>query len=613
VVFFTVPRRMPPRWYWDTVPGYIFVERWEENRFNPEKYVGKMGAFWKSEIGLPQYLWTGPKFEVGVNPLTYPPWNNAVHMVNSKDGKTVDEIFFAVPFAFRRAKMRVDARIPNPSKVPEGTHLYIGFEVVGAGGHAFAGLHLFRAKGGVGTVEFGWVLIGEDGFKERWVHPTIYNPDRWATYFLELDFPWLRLYQQLTPQVAPEPFVAPVLTDQVKAPEGALNKEFWFQPFFANESQVIVEGFYIGEFEVWRTDPYEMSVRPADPVERLFPRGVLTLELDDGRLDAYQNAFPELKSRGLKATIAVITNLLDTGANWEGYPTITWSQLDDYKYEGFEIVSHSQSHPHLTTVDDDTLDSELYGSLNSLRAHGHNVQGFACPYAEWSEKIIENVKNYYRYMTSVISGHNLLASIDPFRLAIYNIGESTSQSTFEEILDRTRRYRLWTILLFHGVPITVDPGHEDYDISLAKFKQFLDLIQMKNIPVMTHSEVLTIIEATLGLPKNKPPLWMDYVTGTTTDSFVTVLSWHCQRYRDKTIVITNTHASNDLYVRIFKVPARGGYGITDMPESLVLHGYGQHKYVTSEACFSLQVQVRSAVSGQAASYQIDYCGRTEET
>ena len=598
MVRFSTPR-IPGRFYWNIPEGFVFVERWEEGFFNTYKYSSK-GAFWKSEVGLPQYLWTGPKFLTGANPLQPAPWNNAVHLVNSKDGKTVDEIFFAIPFAFKRGIMRFDARLPDPAKTKSGTHIFAGFEVLGAGGHAFAGLHLFN-EGGVAHYEFGWVLLGEDGYTSKWVHVTFNKIDEWATYFIEVDFPYLRLYQPTG--------TGSLEITEVKAPDKALNKEFWFQPFFANESTVITEGFYIGVIEVWRTERF-YEPQPRSPIERLFPRGVVTIEIDDGRLDAYQNGFPLLKDRGFKATIAVITNLLDTGAEWEGYPTITWDQLSDYKNSGFEIAAHTQSHPHLPDLDFDSLDSELYGSLNALRSHNYNINGMVCPYADWSERVIAHVKNYYKYMSAVIDGPNNLSSIDPYRLGIFNIGEATTETEFDTILEYTRKFKFWSILLFHGIPETVDEGREQWDISKSKFETFLDKIVRKQIPVMTISEVLNSLESVMALPKDRPPLYTDYITGDSTpDSFTTVLTFYCQRYDEKSITITNTHDSNWLTTRIFLVTTRGGYGIEVVPATDVSPGYGQYLYQTKRSCFALQVQVKSTISGSPASYRIDFSGR----
>jgi len=586
--------------FWRVVEGAHFIERWESGRFDNRKFMGRAGSFWESETEKPEREWTPPILEKGVNTLEKPPWNNAIHLRNSQDGKTVDRVFFAVRQAFKRAKMRVDAKIPNPTNLRDGAHLFIGFEVIFAGGYAVACLHCYR-----GEAELLITYMGDTGITSTEQAVTINNPDVFAVYFLEIDPPYLRLYQQ-APNLGNM-----TLTNTVKAPEDAHLTDLYV-PFFSNESTYVVSDFYIGQFEVWRTELPDISDRYS-PLEQLFPNGVITLEFDDGRLDTYENAFPVLREKGMKATIAVITNLLATGGNWEGYPTIDWGQLrNGYQYEGFEIASHTRSHSHLTTLSDSQLDDELRGSLEDLRSQNFDPQGVICPYSDWNEHIIEHAKQYYRYMGAVLDKPMLLARVDPYRIGIISMCENLSQTEFEAILNRTRKYKHWTVLLSHGVfPDTVDPGREPWDISLSKLTQFLDLIKLKKIPVMTHSEVLSRIESVMGLPKNVPPLWSENVTGTTTNSWNFGLDWYCQRYRHKTVEITNTHATNTMQAQIFLIPAVGGYGFPVVPP-VTIQPNDHFMYETDKAVFNLQIQVKDYINGKHATYRIDYCGRVRE-
>ncbi len=95
---------------------------------------------------------------------------------------------------------------------------------------------------------------------------------------------------------------------------------------------------------------------------RRLPTKPVALTFDDGGLDNYTVAFPELERRGLTATFFVITGKV-------GKPgQMTWAQLAEMSRRGMSIESHTVSHPDLRSVSSRRLKSELADSRAAIQA-----------------------------------------------------------------------------------------------------------------------------------------------------------------------------------------------------------------------------------------------------
>jgi len=99
----------------------------------------------------------------------------------------------------------------------------------------------------------------------------------------------------------------------------------------------------------------------------------LVVTFDDAYRSIRELALPVLESLGLPATVFAPTNYLGGGqvATWplmehyvrsggpEELTVMSWEQLAELQARGWEIGSHSLSHPDLTSLDDDSLVAEL--------------------------------------------------------------------------------------------------------------------------------------------------------------------------------------------------------------------------------------------------------------
>ncbi len=124
------------------------------------------------------------------------------------------------------------------------------------------------------------------------------------------------------------------------------------------------------------------------------------LTFDDGFRDNYETVMPLLREYGFGAFVFVMPSLLDAGAPFEWpemrddlprFPTtmrsVTWSMLEEMKEAGFEVGSHTLSHPHLPRLAGEELRQELWESRLAIKERLGSCDTLAYPFGEWSEPV----------------------------------------------------------------------------------------------------------------------------------------------------------------------------------------------------------------------------------
>jgi peptidoglycan/xylan/chitin deacetylase (PgdA/CDA1 family) len=80
--------------------------------------------------------------------------------------------------------------------------------------------------------------------------------------------------------------------------------------------------------------------------------------------------------------------------NYEQVKTLSWDQVKEMSQRGFEIGSHSVSHPFLTRVDDEKLTQELKKSKNQIeKICGKKVITIGYPFGDYDNNVIQKAIN----------------------------------------------------------------------------------------------------------------------------------------------------------------------------------------------------------------------------
>lgn len=126
------------------------------------------------------------------------------------------------------------------------------------------------------------------------------------------------------------------------------------------------------------------------------PRPRVALTFDDGYRSVADVAWPELRARGLPATLYVVSRALSDGGrfSWdtltstEDAALVGRSTLLDLAAEGLTIGSHTRTHVYLPSVDFDRVRDEVVGSRKELEDElGQPVTSFSYPQGGWNRSI----------------------------------------------------------------------------------------------------------------------------------------------------------------------------------------------------------------------------------
>lgn len=129
----------------------------------------------------------------------------------------------------------------------------------------------------------------------------------------------------------------------------------------------------------------------------------LAITFDDAYRSVFAEARPVLESLGVPATVFAPTALVATEKpmhwpgtdHWVGTPNeselipMSWDELGELHESGWEIGSHTRTHPHLPTLGPEAMADELAGSRSDLSERlGTSCLSIAYPYGDWDQEVV---------------------------------------------------------------------------------------------------------------------------------------------------------------------------------------------------------------------------------
>jgi len=145
----------------------------------------------------------------------------------------------------------------------------------------------------------------------------------------------------------------------------------------------------------------------------------VSISWDDTMRSIHNTVFPICEEFDVKCTMYVCTKRLDEPNKIMENPSIrfdypfTWNELHELDDAGWEIASHSVTHPSFNKITDNEIHKELKDSKDILTDRGFKVSSFAYPYGVYTcsiqqqmddQKIPEIVSHHYRSARTTCEG-----------------------------------------------------------------------------------------------------------------------------------------------------------------------------------------------------------------
>jgi glycosyltransferase involved in cell wall biosynthesis/peptidoglycan/xylan/chitin deacetylase (PgdA/CDA1 family) len=129
------------------------------------------------------------------------------------------------------------------------------------------------------------------------------------------------------------------------------------------------------------------------------------LTFDDGYLDNHATALPLMQAYGFTGFLFVLPGRVDSAdkldwpevsAEAAEFPdlmrSLSWPLVEQMAEAGWEIGSHTLSHPHLTGIDDEALAQELLDSRRRIAERFGSCETLSYPFGEWDERVARAVR-----------------------------------------------------------------------------------------------------------------------------------------------------------------------------------------------------------------------------
>lgn len=200
----------------------------------------------------------------------------------------------------------------------------------------------------------------------------------------------------------------------------------------------------------------------SDAVTGERPGRVLAITFDDAFMSVLVHAEPILRRLAAPATVFAPTDFMDGArrlqwpgiAHWLDTPdreelaAMSWTDLRNLQDSGWQVGSHTCSHPRLTQLDDDTLSHELAASQARCAAElGRACDSIAYPYGDLDARVARAAASAgYRLGARLSSDLGDARALAFPRMGIYHEDDwSRFRLKLSWVMRRLRSTRLWPV------------------------------------------------------------------------------------------------------------------------------------------------------------------------
>jgi peptidoglycan/xylan/chitin deacetylase (PgdA/CDA1 family) len=158
-----------------------------------------------------------------------------------------------------------------------------------------------------------------------------------------------------------------------------------------------------------------------------LPDRPIVISFDDGNADIYDNAFPIMQKYGFTGTLYLVVNYLDQDT------FLSTDQVVEMQNAGWEIGSHSMSHPDLAGMQNDISYQVVNSKKYLAKTFNAPIDTFAYPFGETDPDISSAVANEYTAAVGLGNSYTHTKA-DLFYLQRIEVNSDTDIDTFANAL-----------------------------------------------------------------------------------------------------------------------------------------------------------------------------------
>lgn len=267
---------------------------------------------------------------------------------------------------------------------------------------------------------------------------------------------------------------------------------------------VTINIVFVTRFETNNKIHIVTNIAKATLDERIKSRSKIMFTFDDGLQSVYNNVTPILTANNQRATVYVITNIVNVCSSTSSIEWcsryMNWSELANIYNLGWDISSHTSTHPYLSRLDKKDLNTELADSYINLTAHGfiRSAKFIAYPYGDYNDNIINAVKSNGYLMGRTIEvrkNFSHLSVDDPddlyYKMTVNYLGNMTTMTYFMSWVNQTIEEKGAMIFWTHDV------ADNSSGTNISTFRQMSNYVASRSadVDVVTMSEYYNYLKS----------------------------------------------------------------------------------------------------------------------
>ncbi len=240
------------------------------------------------------------------------------------------------------------------------------------------------------------------------------------------------------------------------------------------------------------------SIQPIASAVESPARAKVSITFDDGRASNINKAAPILAKYGLTASAFIVTNCVGMATvpnscrSAGDVSYMNWDQITALKNTyGWEIGSHSVSHPYLASKDASDgqpnllstgqVVAEVRDSKATLAAHGFNATAFSSPYGDYSNSTLSEIAKYYSVHRGFADQNNNVWPYNDLVLNNMQVQTPVLPAAVISKIDYAIANKNWLILTLHDIVDTPrDASTYAYDWKTSYFEEVAAYIKQKS-------------------------------------------------------------------------------------------------------------------------------------
>jgi peptidoglycan/xylan/chitin deacetylase (PgdA/CDA1 family) len=225
------------------------------------------------------------------------------------------------------------------------------------------------------------------------------------------------------------------------------------------------------------------------------PAAKISFTFDDGLTSALSQAQPTLTKYGLTGTEYVITKCvgMTTAPNTCHANTdatyMSWAQIKQLQAAGWEIGSHTQTHPYLASSDATDgqpnvltpaqVTTELAQSKADLAAQGITANAFSTPYGDYTNATLAQIAKYYTSHRGFADQNDNNWPYNDYLLNDMQVQAGVTVAQVKAKIDTAIANKQWLILTMHNIRTNPSTNPDDYEYGTAQLDQIAAYVKSK--------------------------------------------------------------------------------------------------------------------------------------